>query len=83
MASGKIHIMDCPHCGEAIYKDDGRGNPKISDATLRAALAKLGDRATQQAVADALGVTARGLEKWRKRCGISTWRELKSKLLSE
>ncbi len=49
---------------------------KITDVGLRAAIASLGEKVTQKAVAEELGVSESALEQWRRRNGISTWREV-------
>ena len=80
MAGGKIHVMDCPHCGGAIYKPDGRAAPKIHAADMFQAIKALGAGATQAQVAKQLGVGKSTVSDWLKREG-RTWDELKREAL--
>jgi hypothetical protein len=51
-----------------------RGAPKIDEADVR----RLFERGTptQEQAAETLGVTVRGLDKWRKKRGFETWRAM-------
>lgn len=59
-----------------FYRREPRGGAKITEDMFRVTLAKTGKDAKQKEVANALGVSERGLEKWRTRQGIISWQEL-------
>lgn len=59
-----------------FYRREPRGGAKITEDMFRVALAKIGKDAKQKEVATALGITERGLERWRSRRGISSWQQL-------
>jgi hypothetical protein len=59
-----------------FFTVETRGNPKISEEAIAAALKKLGSRATQREVADELKVTESGLERWHIRRKM-TWEKVK------
>ncbi len=59
-----------------FYRREPRGGAKITEDMFRVALAKSGKDAKQKEVATALRITERGLEKWRTRQGINSWKEL-------
>jgi len=54
-----------------FFQLETRGTPKISEQAIKATILKLGQRATQKAVAKEIGVTEQGLNKWRARRGMS------------
>jgi DNA-binding transcriptional regulator YiaG len=49
---------------------------KVTPGNLSRAIRKLGEQATQSAVAAELGVNARSLRKWATRYGMQTWDEV-------
>lgn len=55
-----------------FFQREARGNPKISEQAIKKTIQKLGQRATQRAVAREIGVTEQGLDKWRSRRGMSS-----------
>ncbi len=59
-----------------LFQREARGNPRLSEDLISATIRKLGTNATQKAMAEELGVTENGLEKWRARRGMSTWQEV-------
>jgi len=59
-----------------FFQRETRGNPKISEQAIKKTIQKLGQRATQRAVAREIGVTEQGLDKWRSRRGMSSWEEV-------
>lgn len=60
----------------SFFRVPMRGNPKIREEYIEAALERLGAEATARAVAKDLGVTEQGLEKWRDRHGMNSWSEV-------
>jgi hypothetical protein len=60
-----------------LFKLETRGaEKKITDERLKGVLSKLGNTATQVATAKALKVSETALEKWRRRQGIESWRDV-------
>ncbi len=60
-----------------LFRPETRGaEKKITDARLKTVLSDLGAEATQTSAARALKVSETALEKWRRRQGIKTWREV-------
>ncbi len=71
--------IDAATAGLEFFKREARGAPKISEQAIKATIQKLGQRATQKAVAREIGVTEQGLDKWRSRRGMSSWQEVVSR----
>jgi len=57
-----------------FFRLEARGGPKITDGHLR--LIYSIRRPPQQEVAQLLGVTVSGLDRWRRRRGFKSWREV-------
>jgi hypothetical protein len=62
-----------------FFREETRGNAKITDERIRVALTELGTHATQIAAAKVMEVSESALEKWRRRRGIDTWQEVVSR----
>ncbi len=61
----------------SFFRREARGaEPKITQDRLVKVLAKLGPKATQTGAAKTLCVSDTALEKWRRKQGINTWREV-------
>jgi len=60
-----------------FFQRETRGaEKKITDERLKRVLSKLGAEATQEGAAKALKVSGTALEKWRRRQGIESWRDV-------
>lgn len=57
-----------------FFRLEARGGPKITDGRLRLIYSRR--RPTQEEVAELLGVTVSGLDKWRRRRGFKSWRKV-------
>jgi hypothetical protein len=66
-----------------FFQPETRGAVKtITDERLKDVLSDLGKGATQVAAAAALKVSQTALEKWRRRQGFKTWREVVNRYAS-
>jgi hypothetical protein len=64
----------------AFFQRETRGaEKKITDERLKRVLSKLGNSATQVSAAKELKVSETALEKWRRRQGIESWRDVVSR----
>ncbi len=60
-----------------FFQRETRGaEKKITDERVKRVLSKLGAEATQEGAAKALKVSGTALEKWRRRQGIESWRDV-------
>lgn len=60
-----------------LFKPETRGHPKINNVDLVKALRKVGEDATQRAVAEEMGVTGSALRAWATRNGLENWQRVK------
>jgi hypothetical protein len=61
-----------------LFKPETRGAPeKLNEAEVAKVVRKLGDSATQRAVARKLGVTPRALQLWAAKNSLGSWRSMK------
>ncbi len=61
-----------------LFMSETRGAPeKLSEAVVAKAVQRLGDRATQRAVARKLGVTPRALQLWAAKNNLGGWASMK------
>ena len=66
--------------GCEFFQRETRGaEKKITDERLKRVLSKLGNSATQVSAAKELKVSETALEKWRRRQGIESWRDVVSR----
>ena len=65
-----------------FFKIETRGEPKVSELEISAAMRKLGADATQAEVANGLQVTVRTLQRWAGRNGFQSWEEVKGRFLN-
>jgi len=74
---GRNDALDVAQVALEFFRQEMRGaEKKITDERLKRVLSKLGDTATQVAAAKALKVSETALEKWRRRQGIESWRDV-------
>ncbi len=78
LSSAGASAADLEVINQAIkfFRDETRGQRKITEEKLKKVLSSLGPNATQSAAAKTLKVNESALEQWRRRQHIATWQEV-------